>query len=246
MAYDAAHPGNDVSKPLSSAEAKYQADKTKVAVAHLAAKLAAVNTIRPASCPVGESCGNSRSGALPASQEPQIYGNYCGPASVRASLQQRGVSVSQQTLAARFGISPNNGGTNWGTGRDAPVASAMNAYAGLPNFHWSGSAVSYTATATDIADYKARLAADIDWGMPLVGDVWEVKGQSNPHLAGHPTTFDIFHWVNIRAYSDYGAVTGYQDSVHGSTISWAGPVPAYATIDSGIMTRLTGGRGYVW
>lgn len=112
------------------------------------------------------------------------------------------------------------------------------------SFTYVARAVSNPATAADISNYKGFLQADIYQGFPLVGNAFEVPG--GPHLIGHPDT-SIKHWFDIRGYSSSGANTDYEDSVHGSTgTSWAGPVPAYATMSSTTIAHIVGGRGYVW
>lgn len=42
------------------------------------------------------------------------------------------------------------------------------------------------------------------------------------------------------------ADTLYEDSVAGSTISWAANVPAYSTLASDAVVSIMGGRGYIW
>lgn len=80
-------------------------------------------------------------------------------------------------------------------------------------------------------------------GFALVGDAYEVPG--GPHLVGHPN-ITIYHWFDIRGYTSSGANTEYEDSVHGSSTSWAGGVPAYSTLSSTTIAKIVGGRGYVW
>jgi hypothetical protein len=55
------------------------------------------------------------------------------------------------------------------------------------------------------------------------------------------------HWIDIRGYRDYGAITDYEDSVHdASSVSWALTVPAYSAISSAVMADILGARGYDW
>src|SRR5436190_15885557 len=80
---------------------------------------------------------------------------------------------------------------------------------------------------------------------PLVGDAWEAP--VGPHLVGHPTNREIFHWFEIRGYQNSGGSTMYEDSVHGaSSISWSGSVPAYSTLATSTVVTIISGRGYVW
>ena len=80
-------------------------------------------------------------------------------------------------------------------------------------------------------------------GWPLIGDAYEVVG--GLHLVGHPDS-NIFHWFDIRGYANSGADTLYEDSVAGSSITWAANVPAYSTISSDTVVSIMGGRGYTW
>ena len=103
-----------------------------------------------------------------------------------------------------------------------------------------------SASSNAISTYRNDLKMDI-YGVrvPLIGDAWEVPG--GPHLVGHPTNREIFHWFEIRGYQSSGASTMYEDSVHGAgSISWSGSVPGYSTMASSTIVTIIAGRGYVW
>ena len=102
-------------------------------------------------------------------------------------------------------------------------------------------------TRSEVRAYERHLVADINRGagVPLAGDADEVPG--GPHLVGHPVDQTIFHWFDIRGYSEYGAMTDYEDSVHGaSSIGWEAAVPAYASLPSATIVNIVGARGYDW
>lgn len=176
---------------------------------------------------------------LPGTQEAQINSYYCGPAALRGAIRMRGItSGSQSTLAAKLGTTTN--GTAWGSHNMEKV---FNQYLGYT--FYVPAYVSYTATATEKANYKRNLVNDITSNYPLIGAAKEVSG--GPHLIGHPSNRNIDHWYTIRGYANSGETTYYQDSVHGaSSISWSGSVPAYSAMSSDTITRINGGFGYIW
>jgi hypothetical protein len=102
------------------------------------------------------------------------------------------------------------------------------------------------ATSNAISTFKGDLKMDVyAVRAPLIGDAWEAPG--GPHLIGHPTNREIFHWFEIRGYQNSGGSTMYEDSVHGAnSISWSGSVPAYSTLASSTIVTIISGRGYVW
>jgi hypothetical protein len=103
-----------------------------------------------------------------------------------------------------------------------------------------------SATSSAISTYERDLEMDISSiRAPLIGDAWEVPG--GPHLVGHPSGQQIFHWFEIRGYQNSGATTMYEDSVHGAgSVGWSGGVPAYSIMASSTIARIVAGRGYVW
>jgi hypothetical protein len=195
-----------------------------------------------ASCSGG---GYPTSAHLAANQTPQAASYYCGPAAVHEALGSVGVSLSQASAATK--LHTTGDGTAWSGGGTSPsgypVPDVLN---GMQNRnYYVPQPVSY-ATSNAISTYKGDLKVDIyTVQAPLVGDAWEVPG--GPHLVGHPTNREIFHWFEIRGYQNSGGSTMYEDSVHGaSSISWSGSVPAYSTMASSTIVTIIAGRGYVW
>ncbi len=192
--------------------------------------------------------GAPSSAALLANQQAQQTGYWCGPAAVSEALGQRGISLSQ-TLAASQ-LKTDASGTAWSgiyvstsPSTGYPVADVMNNRTG--STWYVPISVSSTATSADKANYRTALVTDVgNAGYPLIGDAWEHPYQD--HLIGHPRSYEIYHWFDIYGYANSGADTLYEDSVYGSSISWAGPVPAYSTMPSDTIVGIFGGRGYIW
>ncbi|MGA8117094.1 MAG: hypothetical protein WCA46_25955, partial [Actinocatenispora sp.] len=189
---------------------------------------------------------------LSGTQQPQLTAYWCGPAAVAGALAARHVGVSQSGAADLLRTTVY--GTAW-SGVDAAVPGSFQT--GYPvadvltyKLHDQGATyhpawLSYSPTRAEMRTYRARLVTDIDGGWDLVGNAWEVPG--GPHLVGHPGNQEVFHFFTVRGYTDSGANTQYQDSVHGAgSVSWASGVPAYSTISSDTLTVINGGRGYVW
>ncbi|MFC7218442.1 C39 family peptidase [Streptomyces polyrhachis] len=169
---------------------------------------------------------------LTANHVAQAYSNYCGPATARMTILHQGRSISQATLASRFGISPGSGGTSWGA-----MLSALQYYA---HPAYAGEFLAYSPSSGDKSTYKSRLVVDIAGTYDsIAGNVWEVPG--GPHLPGHPNT-EIFHWVNIRGYKESGNYSQVQDP---ATSVWSG-VPAQSPVWSDTLVVMMGGRGYQW
>ncbi|HEY3980122.1 MAG TPA: hypothetical protein VGM79_22795 [Streptosporangiaceae bacterium] len=190
-----------------------------------------------------------RAGLLPpardlaATQEAQALEYYCGPATVAEMLAQVGRHVSQATVARELGTGP--AGTNWADEAGYPVPDVLNANQGKNDY--VPVALPAVPAAAQVREFEADLVADLnhEGGVPLAGNAYEVAG--GPHLAGNPLNQTIFHWFDIRGYQDFGAVTDYEDSVHGaSSIGWSAGVPAYSALSSAVLVAILGGRGYAW
>lgn len=187
------------------------------------------------------------SASLAANQQAQQTTYWCGPAAVSEALGQRSYSLSQASAASQ--LKTTTDGTAWSgvyvstsPATGYPVADVMNNR--TASSFYVPIAVSYTATTADKTNYQPRLVTDVLGGWPIVGNAWEVAGYD--HLVGHPFDQVIFHWFDIRGYANSGADTLYEDSVAGSSITWAAGVPAYSTIASDMVVSLMGGRGYIW
>jgi hypothetical protein len=195
-----------------------------------------------ASCSGG---GYPSSAHLAANQTSQATSYYCGPASVHEALGAIGISLSQAAAATKLHTTTE--GTAWSGGGTSPsgypVPDVLNGSQGRN--YYVPQPVS-NATWNAISTFKRDLKMDVyAVRAPLVGDAWEVPG--GPHLVGHPTNREIFHWFEIRGYQNSGGSTMYEDSVHGaSSISWSGSVPAYSTLATSTLVTIISGRGYVW
>jgi hypothetical protein len=182
---------------------------------------------------------------LAANQTSQATSYYCGPAAVHEALGTVGISLSQASAATKLHTTTE--GTAWSGGGTSPsgypVPDVLN---GMQKRNYYVPQPVSSATSSSIGTYKGDLKMDIyAVRAPLVGDAWEVPG--GPHLVGHPTNRQIFHWFEIRGFQNSGGSTMYEDSVHGaSSISWSGSVPAYSAMASGTIVTIVSGRGYVW
>jgi Peptidase_C39 like family len=180
---------------------------------------------------------------LRATQQAQLQGYYCGPATVSEMLAQMGKHVTQ-TAAARE-LQTNPSGTNWSDDSGYPVPDVLNQNQKKNNY--VAVALPWSPTSAQVRNFETDLVTDVNHngGVPLAGNAYEVAG--GPHLAGNPVNQTIFHWFDIRGYKNYGAVTDYEDSVHGaSSIGWSAGVPAYSSMSSGAIVNILGARGYDW
>jgi hypothetical protein len=176
-------------------------------------------------------------------QEMQVTGYFCGPAAVSEMLAQMNVTVSQRKAARQLHTTGN--GTDWSDSSGYPVPAVLNKDQDINDY--VAVALPWVPTRSELRTYKIDLVTDINHGSgaPLAGDAYEVPG--GPHLVGHPVGQTIFHWFDIRGYQHSGAITDYEDSVHGaSAIGWAASVPAYSSLASSVIVDIVGARGYDW
>lgn len=231
-----------LSAPMTAADRAYDTAKSAAATKYAADKAQGNAMVTPKMCPPSDPCGPT-SRYLDQTMSPQETNYWCGPAAVQASLRQRGTYRSQTQLAVDLDVG-SSGGTYWGEGRTAPVPRVMNTY-GNAGAYWIGRAVAYSATADDKARFVDNLVYDIDRGYPILGNAYQVK--DGPHLNGHPLEKAIQHWYEIRGYYGSGYSTAYADPAAGApSISWSANVPRYSSLASDYITRINGGRGYVW
>jgi hypothetical protein len=242
--------------PLTSNQQKMLELKNKaVATIHsgtasaatVSARLGAIGSVTPSTA-MATAAAASTSDSLSANQNPQKTAYWCGPASVNEALGQTGNWFTQAQLAQELGTT--TAGTAWSGGPTRtgfPVPDVMNAH--QSRNYYVPNPVSSSPTSAQINSYKSSLVFDITtMRAPLIGDAWEIAG-GQYHLTGHPGDRTIFHWFDIRGYTNNGANTMYEDSVHDvstSLISWAYNVPAYTTMSSNAIVTIVGGRGYVW
>jgi hypothetical protein len=180
---------------------------------------------------------------LKGSQQPQQTNYFCGPATVSEMLRQVGVKISQSKAARELKTTP--GGTDWSDSAGFPVPNTLNA--DQQRNAYVAVALPWSPTSAQIRTYENDLVTDINrnGGAPLAGNAYEVPG--GPHLVGHPANQAISHWFDIRGYSNSGATTDYEDSVHGaSSIGWSAAVPAYSALSSAAIVNILGARGYDW
>jgi hypothetical protein len=242
-AYKASH-DTDPHVPLSAAAQRALAQRIEAARQHLAGRRA--EALAAGVSP--EATANTLTGTQ---QAQQTY-YWCGPAATAGALAVRNVSVSQSTAASLLGATVN--GTDW-SGSDGNIPAAYQTghpVADVLSYELHGQGATYypvglpdSPSSSNVSTFQANLVTDIDNGWDLVGNAWEVPG--GPHLVGHPSNQEIFHYFTMRGYTSSGANTQYQDSVHGaSSISWSSGVPAYSTLSSTTITVINGGRGYIW
>ncbi len=180
---------------------------------------------------------------LRATQQPQLTGYFCGPATVSEMLAQMGQRVSQRQAAAELGTTTS--GTGWSDLDSDPVPDVLNENQHRNDYRAVG--LPWAPTRPQLKTYERDLVTDINYrgGVPLAGDAYEVPG--GPHLVGHPLNQTIYHWFDIRGYQEYGAMTDYEDSVHNaSSIGWAATVPGYSSLPSATIVTIVGDRGYDW
>jgi hypothetical protein len=187
--------------------------------------------------------------ALPAArnlrptQQAQVRGYYCGPATVSEMLAQMGQHLSQVAVARELKTNPS--GTNWSDDSGYPVPDVLNL--NQKKNDYVAVALPWSPTSAQVRTFETDLVADVnhDGGVPLAGNAYEVVG--GPHLAGNPINQTIFHWFDIRGYKNFGTVTDYEDSVHGaSSIGWSPAVPAYSSLATSAIVSILGARGYDW
>ncbi len=181
--------------------------------------------------------------SLRATQQPQVRNYFCGPATVSEMLRQVGTKVSQKAAARK--LKTTRGGTDWSNAYGYPVPHVLNAE--QHRNVYVAVALPWSPTSKQVRTYENDLVTDINrhGGAPLAGNAYEVPG--GPHLVGHPANQEIAHWFDIRGYRKSGAITVYEDSVHGApSIGWSAAVPAYSAMSSRTIVYILGARGYDW
>jgi len=180
---------------------------------------------------------------LAGSQQAQQRSYFCGPATASEMLTQLGVRLSQTAAARQLGT--NASGTDWSDSTGYPMPRVLNVHQTRNEYVAVG--LPWAPTAHQTRTFETDLVTDINHngGVPLAGNAYEVAG--GPHLVGNPVNQTIMHWIDIRGYQNYGAVTDYEDSVHNATsIGWGLDVPAYSALPTGTMVDILGARGYDW
>jgi hypothetical protein len=233
--------------PVMTAAMK-QADNRKQAAAWrlLRSRMRAMTRLGPDAKCTSAACraGLPAAKTLAATQQPQQRDYYCGPATASEMLAQLGVKLSQNSAARELGTN-NYGGTNWSDASGYPIPRVLNA--NQAKNQYVAVALPWAPTSKQIKTFEIDLVTDVNsnGGAPLAGNAYEVAG--GPHLVGNPVNQTIMHWIDIRGYSAYGAITAYEDSVHNATsIGWGLSVPAYSSLATTTMVDILGARGYAW
>ncbi|GAB3067296.1 hypothetical protein GCM10027053_33650 [Intrasporangium mesophilum] len=178
--------------------------------------------------------GYPSSAYVKANQQGQQRDYWCGPATLVETLGQHpGATTGTQSWAAS-----QLGTTTDGTTKDA-MNRELNQWAG--GFLYDRVDLPFTPSSTDVANFRSHLKEDINRTAGVAGVAYEVY--QGPHLRGHPdNSKPIYHYFNIRGYSDSGSTTYYEDS---ATTVWPA-VPAYSYLGTSTIVMIMGGRGYHW
>lgn len=178
--------------------------------------------------------GYPSTGYLKANQQGQQTGYWCGPATLVETLGQHpGATTGSQSWAAS-----QLGTTTDGTSKDA-MQRELNQWSG--GFPYDRIDLPFTPSSTDVANFKYRLQKDVNTTAGIAGVAYEVH--NGPRLVGHPNlSGNIYHYFNVRGYSNYADTTHYEDS---ATTVWS-TVPAYSSISTSTVVTIMGGRGYHW
>jgi hypothetical protein len=228
--------------PMSAAMLQANARKQAAArrlLRRLASRVGPDSKCTTAACRAGLPAARD----LAATQQAQRTDYFCGPAMVSEMLAQVGVTLTQWAAAHELGTTP--AGTDWSDSSGYPVPRVLNQDQARNQYVAVG--LPWTPTVSQLKTYEIDLVTDINenGGAPLAGSAYEVPG--GPHLVGNPVNQTIMHWIDIRGYQAYGAVTDYEDSVHNATsIGLAVNVPAYSSLASSTMVDILGARGYDW
>ncbi|MGW5242023.1 hypothetical protein ACWEOW_24090 [Monashia sp. NPDC004114] len=179
--------------------------------------------------------GYPSSAYVKANQQGQQRDYWCGPATLVETLGQHpGATTGSQSWAAS-----QLGTTTSGTTKDA-MNRELNQWAG--GFLYDRVDLPFTPSSTDVANFRSHLKEDINKTAGLAGVAMEVPG--GLRLTGHPKFSDrtIYHYFDIRGYSNDGSTTHYEDS---ATTVWS-TVPAYSYLGTSTIVTIMGGRGYHW
>lgn len=229
----------DSPPPLTNAERKSLEKKDALAKKAMKERLAAQSsraTTKSASW--GSSVG--------VIHQTEIRKDWCGVASFAIAHSGFRHEISQDEAASILGIGPNDS-VQWQSRRQGgkPMVNALNKVAN-GEYKWDPAQVPMTATSLDKAAYRWRIPYAIDRGYPVVANLYMLKGARYAHLKGYPTDRDIRHWVVINGYYANGAGSYVVDPASGQPGPDWENIPAFSSVSSDLMVRLTGDRGYIW
>lgn len=173
---------------------------------------------------------------------PQENSYYCGSAAVQAALRNENKDYNQSQIAGWLGTT-SHAGTGWSDEtRTSPVAKVMNAH----------SKFSYTAYPTPyghgghsahIDALVIRTVDDINQNKPLLSNIWKKAGLD---FNAMPKKEDIFHWIEIYGYMEYGRAIHFADPAGKSAyVRWGKWADPYSYTGASKLSELHAGRGYI-
>lgn len=174
---------------------------------------------------------------------PQEKSYYCGPAAVQAAIKNEGKLFPTQDEVASW-LGTDYTGTGWSNKTESnPVARVMNAKTSF----------SYTAYPTPqghggrpehVNALIIRTVEDINKGKPILSNIW--KGAGYGGINAMPKNRNIYHWLEIYGYMQYGQVIHFADPAgHSTAVSWGKDAQPYSYTPASTLSILQGGRGYV-
>lgn len=209
------------------------------------------------------------SGVIGALQQTgEVTGAYCGPAAAWSILRGLNVTTShygepllpastgQHTLAAlcstcgdprgKYLQTDYFGQTPWvAEAGNYPMPRALNRWRTGYSSGWYN-VKTVTNDAAGRANFKTNLTLDINIGYPIAANI--VEYTNGVHLPGHPN-FNIYHWIALRGYNNYGDNTRYADPAYSAYVTWGygtGMMPYNSVLTDSVMVPLISRRGYVY
>lgn len=167
---------------------------------------------------------------------------YCGPATAQSILARYGVTISQSTLAGTSYLKTDYyAGTPWYVDSTTKyvMANVLNSLSGTSYF---------TALANPTtAQIKAAAITAISSELHGIAANFYLTPYSTVRPEGYPAT-TIYHWVAIRAYSNYGSTIYWYDPVYGAaSVSWSGNLTSSILSDTADnVASFVNGRGIIW
>lgn len=221
----------DPAPKLSASEAKALAKKD-------AAAQAAYNQKKTARSSGGAVAAAAYYGvALGVVQETQWNGSYCGQATYTMIAKFYNYPMNQGLAASWLGT---QNGVPFRTGGTYPMENALNA---IQPYNYDPQILPYSPSSSDKSLYVSRMTYAVDRYHPVAGNMWITA--NGPRPSGYLYGYEIFHWIAVRGYGNYGATTRFADSASGLGGIFSS-VPPYNEYDSYQMAVVFGGKGYIW
>lgn len=186
---------------------------------------------------------NSASGSVSSMRHySQETNYYCGPATAKSILAPYGVTLSQSTLAGSSYLKTDTyGGTPWYVDSTTQyvMANVLNSLSGTSYF-------SALANPTSTQVKACAITAISTENHGIAANFYLTKN-SQVRPEGYPVS-TIYHWVAIRAYSNYGSTIYWYDPVYGaSSVSWSGNLSSSILSDTADnVASFVNGRGIIW